>query len=613
MIVTRGDFARVLGELLKEPSLAFDTETTGLRMYHGDRLFSFIISTATTPYYFNFLPYAGVGEDFVLPKSWLARLMPLWNDASKLWFIQNAANFDLCIAAMDGVTLAGEIHCTKAIGRVEYNNWPSYSLEHQLERLGHAKDDAVKKYVEEHKLFTKVKVPGKAQEVKYLHYDRVPFDIIVPYGETDGLETHFLGRTQIKSITDQDTTSKPGCTMTNVMLNERRLQKTIFKMRHQGVLIDRKYCEKAALYEADRELKAKRDFERECGAKYSSSPKLFASVFAGEKDKWEYTEKNNPSFESDVLKKFIHPGARAVLDARDAKSKSDFYQGFLYHADSSGRIHPNYNPEGAAHGRFSSSEPNFQNLTSEEDEASLAGEFIVRRAIIPSPGFIFIMPDYDQMEYRFMLEMACLIVGHETKLVGLIKGGLDVHEATAKVASETGVSITRYAAKTSNFLTLYGGGNKKLADGLACSIEQAKAIRGAIFQSAPEIRAYINHLMYTAEKRGFIVNWLGRRSHFPNRAYAYRAPNHHTSGGCADIVKVAMNRVDDALQGLKSRMIMTVHDELPIEVHESEVVDIPQKVKELMEGVFTSEYLPLTCGMEWSAKSLGDKVKGFPA
>jgi DNA polymerase-1 len=88
--------------------------------------------------------------------------------------------------------------------------------------------------------------------------------------------------------------------------------------------------------------------------------------------------------------------------------------------------------------------------------------------------------------------------------------------------------------------------------------------------------------------------------------------NYLIQGGCADVVKVAMNRVDELLLGKKSRMVLTIHDELPCEVHESEVAFIPQQVKEIMETVFPYKYLPLTCGMEWSDKSLGDKKKGFP-
>lgn len=618
MIATRSGFEAIIDILSLEPLLSLDTETTGLRMYHGDRLFSIIIATGREAYYFNFIPYPNLGVDAVLSRTHFNMLsLRLFDDPSKTWFIQNAANFDLCILGVDGLELAGEIHCTKAIGRVEYNDHygnKAYSLNEQLKRLGHAKDDAVAKYVKDNHLHTDLPIPGKAEPYRQLHYDRVPFEIIVPYGETDGIETRFLGLTQIASIIAQDLGSSlpPERSLGAVMKNERRLQKTIYRMKHRGVLIDRPYCERASKYELDRSQKAAAAFVRETGCGYSASSPLFQAIFSNEREKWQFTEKGNPSFTSEVLATFESPAAKIILEMRDAKSKSDFYNGFLWFSDAKGRVHPNYNPEGTTHGRFSSSEPNFQNLTSEDDELSLAQEFIVRRAIIPTPGFIYIMPDYDQMEYKFMLEQACRLLAHLTPLGELVAGGFDFHEATSQKAKEKGSSVTRKQSKVANFLTLYGGGVPKLAQALGVSISEAGDIRRAIFEGAPEIKTYIDTISSSAKTRGYIINWLGRRCQFPNKNFAYRAPNYHVSGGCADVVKVAMNQIDEMLLTRKSCMTMTVHDELPIEVHESEIHTVPKLIQECMQNVYKSKYIPLTCGMEWSSKSLGDKVKGFP-
>src|SRR5882724_6533263 len=121
-------------------------------------------------------------------------------------------------------------------------------------------------------------------------------------------------------------------------------------MEQVGVRINKDYCVQAASFEQDRATKASAKFKTETGHEFKASGKLFASIFGNEKDKWEYTDKGNPSFESDTLLKFDNPAARIILELRDAKSKSDFYNGFLYHADSRGDIHPNFNPDGARHG-----------------------------------------------------------------------------------------------------------------------------------------------------------------------------------------------------------------------------------------------------------------------
>lgn len=644
MIVGRSSFLKVLDVLSGQKRLGCDTETTGLRAYHGDRLFSLIISTSPTEgFYFNFQAYEGLDPEFLLTNWHLEQLKVLFAQPDILWLFTNA-KYDLSILANEGITVAGEIHCTIDIGRVEYNEHfgkEPYGLASSMERIGLKKDESVEQYIEAHKLFENRLIPGKAEKEKIKFFNRVPFEIISPYGITDACGTFAVGDYQERSIAAQSASVPSGVpTVSNVLRNERRLTKTVFRMEQVGVRIDREYCVRAARYEADRATKASHAFKTETGRDYKASPKLFAEVFASEKDKWEYTEEGNPSFKSEVLKHFESPAAKLVQELRDAKSKVDFYNGFLYHADKNGDVHPNFKSGGTAHGRFSSSNPNFQNLTSEDlivcracrkgHEAITAScekcgstdlefaEFHVRRAIIPRPGFVLIMPDYDQVEYRLMFELACRLVGYETQIVKEIKNGKDPHQAAADLVCAMGTSLTRSRAKNGNFALLYGSGDGKLAKTIGGTLEEARALRQSIFSVAPEIKIFIKAVMAAAERGAkpeerFIFNWLGRRCHFPVRAYSYRAPNYLVAGGAADITKVAMNGIDEYLLPLKSRMIMTVHDELPTEVHESEIMTVPRQVKHIMESAFTSKYLPLTCGMEWSEKSLADKRKGFPA
>lgn len=629
MLVTQGNFDSTLAHLLEQETLGLDTETTGLRMFHGDRLFSIIIASKQETFYFNFIPYPDHPMDIVLTRTHLDKMKTLWAKTPMVWAIQNAANFDLPILAQDGIILAGEIHCTKAMGRVHYNDYhgnsdAQYSLEKQLERIGLAKDDKVKAYIEEHKLWTDIVVEGKEEPYRVKHFDRVPFEIIVPYGEMDAKGTLLLYEHQVSEIKRQDEESLAasrkiyGPTFVqkrqvwNVVENERRLQKTLFRMKMEGVLADIPYCKKAAAFETDRMQKAVAGFKRETGRDFSASAKLFETVFASEKDKWGDTKKGNPSFKSDNLKKFENPAAKMILEYRDAKARADFYRGFLFFSDSKGYVHPNYKPEGTVHGRFSSSEPNFQNLTSEDEEEDLVQEFVVRRALIPPPGFIFIMPDWSQMEYKFLLEQACKLLRRETPMTTLVKGGMDFHEGTVKMAAQAGSNIVRKEAKVGNFLSIYGGGAGALADSLKITEKAAYKIRNAIFSGMPEMRTFIDACEKTAKERGYVMNWLGRRSYFPNSRFAYKACNYVVSGGCADVTKVAMNQIDEAMLGRKSKLIMSIHDELPCKVHESEVDKVPKIINEIMETAYQAEYLPLTADMEYSHVSLADKIKGYP-
>jgi DNA polymerase-1 len=631
-LVGRQDFEDILKErLLPAPRLSLDTETSGLRPYHDDRLFSLIIGVSPTEaYYYNFFIYADP-EASCLPRKLLRSFQELFNDPHKLWYLQNA-KFDMAMLAQEKLHLDGTIHCTQAQGRVEYNEHRSYSLEAQLKRIGLAKDGGPEAWIAENKdIATEVvQIPGKKTKVTNKFYYKVPFNIIVPYGLADGTGTFALGEHQEASILKQSEEVPPGKpTVWRVMENERRLTQTIFRMEKTGILTDKHYCLQAIAYETGKMVDASETFLAETGKDYKASPKLLAEVFADQKEKWQYTEKGNPSFTGDIIETFDSPIAKEVLALRAAKSKVDFYNGFLYQADANGRVHPKFNSDGTVHGRFSSSDPNFQNLTNEDvmvcrnceygyDEIvtectnCAKGElyvpdFLVRRAIIPSPGNILVSIDYTAMEYYLMLDYACINAGRLTPLAARVKAGDDVHQATADLATEiTGSEVKRQMAKHSNFLSLYGGGDARLAELLKIPLAEARDIRSAIKAAAPEVSVVADIFMQTAKTRGFTRNWLGRRCHFPDSRFTYRAPNYVIAGGSSDIVKVAMNCVDERIACNEAKLIMNVHDDLVFDMPPSEAHDLVPELKHIMENAYEAKYVPMKCAVYWSDKNLAE-------
>lgn len=608
MIVTEENFADCLSSIAPHKTRACDLETTGLRPYHGDQPFSMIIGIPDKAWYFNFHDYGDHNLE-PLPQECLIYLFKYLDFPDVTWVFHNA-KFDCAFLAVMDIWLKGKIWCTKAMARVEYNQHfghEPYSLASCLARLPGfpQKGDGPMEYLKANGLIKKEPIPGKKTQAVSIDFRQVPPSIIVPYGEGDGIGTAALQNWQRGRFLELDLKdSTIDRSLDVVVTNEMRLTKTVLRMEKVGVKIDQQFCERAVEHEKTRLHQAQREFLEITGQEFKDSSKVFEQVFAGEKDKWGRTDKGNPSFDSEYLSTFGNPAARSVLQARDAKALADFYYGFCYHADRTGVVHPNFDPGGTVHGRFSSSNPNFQNLKKDEDSA--AQEFIVRRAIIPREGFKLVSIDYDTMEYRFALELACRLRGEETPFAKLINSGHEFHQATVdlvkKVASK---EITRKVAKISNFLTLYGGGNEKLAQAIGSTIEEAKQIRLAIKFAAPEINDFIRACMKSAEVRGFVVNWLGRRSWFPDTRFCYRSPNYIVSGGCADIVKVAMNEIDDFLLGKKSRMLICVHDELVFEVHESES-DIEKDFARIMASVFKHKFVATSCSISESEKSLGD-------
>jgi DNA polymerase I-like protein with 3'-5' exonuclease and polymerase domains len=309
MIVTRSNFKEVLEKLKHAPRLALDTETTGLRPYHGDRLFSLILSPSPDEaYYFNFWPsYLGVDPDQVLPRSVLKDMAPLWEDQEKLWYIHKF-NYDMHILGVEGIELAGTIHCTLTQGRVQYNEHPSYTLDASLKLIGLKKDGTIEKWIKDNKAYETVLLPGKKQQQKNLFYYKVPFELIVSYGEMDAKGCYALGQHQIHNIQIQFSCFPPDTTTPlDAMKIERRIAKTVYRMEKTGVKIDRAYCNKAIDFEQGRHLSAIREFARLANTPYTDSPKLFREVFSSHKTLWVHNEPTatgqiNPSFSSEVLK-----------------------------------------------------------------------------------------------------------------------------------------------------------------------------------------------------------------------------------------------------------------------------------------------------------------------
>jgi DNA polymerase-1 len=432
------------------------------------------------------------------------------------------------------------------------------------------------------------------------------------YAERDAKVTYDLGMYQIISLRDMDSDfaalfekkHRPMLVkkLSDVYANEMALTKTCFNMEKIGIKIDRKYIVDARLHESIRMKEAVNEFETLTGQPFKNSSKRLAEIFAGLKEEVGRTAKGNLSVDEGALSKMKHPAARAVLKYRDSEKRGNtYFSSYLYWADASDVIHANIKPNGTDTGRFSYGDPNLQNIPKED-----SGQFKVRRAFVPRPGYFFGMLDYDQVEYRIMADYS----REQTLIDKIMKEGLDVHQACADM-----MNVTRNEAKTINFMLLYGGGVKKLAAALNIEFEQAEMLRNKYFYTLPNVKEFIRTVIDSAQnsERGYVINWLGRRCHFEDPKFAYKAPNHLIQGGAADVTKVAMNRIDAFLKDKKSRMLVQIHDELLLEIHESEA-HILTDIKEIMENSYSPRNgLKLTCGIEHSFISWADKVEGIPS
>lgn len=596
-IVTKDNFESVKEKLLDASFIGLDSETTGLSSFHGDRLFSLALATDNDVFYFNFQEYPDIPSSFILDRSILRDLQDVFQDPSKVFFAHNA-KFDLHMLYREGIELQ-EIFCTYVGERLCNNLNNSLSLSDCADRIGEQKDEAVENWIKANKAYKKY--VRENQIFRDMDFTQVPFSLIAPYACKDAELTLKLGMNQLDTLS-QWCLQKTMPNAMQVALTECELTKVLLKMERVGVQIDVAFCRKA-LHKCYADMEASQlEFSRITGKDYKSSSKIFEKVFLDEKDKWQYTEKGNPSFVAKVLRTFESTAARCIIRYKNAKSEADFFANFLTLADVRGEIHTSFNPGRARTGRFSSSKPNLQNLKRNKEVTEEENYYQVRGAFIPRDGFFFVSIDYEQIEYRVMLDQA-----RAFSLIEKVKGGLDVHEATAQVAG-----VTRQQAKTVNFLTLYGGGIAKLAAELKVDVEKAKEIQASIFKSAPEVRTWMRQVIDTAKHKNIklISNWYGRRLLYPDseKEFAYRAPNYLIQGGCADIIKIAMCRIDRFLvsQNLKSRMILTIHDELVFEIAYGEE-HIVSTIASIMRSAYPHRYLPLEVDIEYSIKNLAVK------
>lgn len=599
-IVGRSSLEQAISEILGESQRAADTETTGLKAHLRDRLFSIIIATRSHVYYFNFKPYAGLDPDWVLPDPKV--LQPIFNDGA-LIFMHNA-KFDIAMLDNEGIEVTNPVHCTEVTARLINNTEFTYTLDACAARdLGKKKDDKVKLYIKKHGIYRYELDPETGEEEQIPDYTKVPFDIMAPYGMVDGQITLDLGIWQLSRLLEiQKNIPSQYRPITNIYENDLRLIKTAYAMERRGAKVDRDYARRGYERSIQAYESAAERFQQISGFPLKDSPKSLQKAFDSVGESYGTTAKGGPSFTDEILEGMTSPLASTLQEYRSSyKEANTYYKNFLHFADANDRIHATMRLGGTKTGRMSYADPNLQNLPKNEEEDQ-SNPWLVRRCFIPTDSdYCLVMIDYDQMEYRLMLEYA-----DEVAVINKVLGGLDVHQATADM-----VGITRKQAKTLNFCILFGGGAGKIARMLGITVEQAKILKHQYFSALPQIQKFIYQVMNTARRTGRVINWAGFVNYCRDPDFAYQLVNHLIQGGCAQIVKFVMPKCHDVLRGTKSHLLLQVHDELVFEMHKSEL-HLVSELKKVMESVYPHRKLPLTCGVSYSWKSWADKRKGEP-
>ena len=296
-----------------------------------------------------------------------------------------------------------------------------------------------------------------------------------------------------------------------------------------------------------------------------------------------------------------HPIVNEILEYRGVRKLLSTYIDPLptYVSPATGKIHTTFNQALTATGRLSSSKPNLQNIPIRTERGKE-----IRKAFVPSrPDGVIVSADYSQIELRIMAHLSC-----DMHLIEAFRKGQDVHAITAAkifgISPEEVTSDQRRIAKTANFGIMYGISAFGLSQRLHISRAEAKKIIEDYFANFPAISSYIEDTLTAARETGYVETIFGRRRYLPDinskngtvRALAERnAINAPIQGTSADIIKLAMINVDKRLrqEGLQSRMVLQIHDELVFDAIKEEVETLCKIVKEEMENVTTLS-VPLT-------------------
>ena len=368
-------------------------------------------------------------------------------------------------------------------------------------------------------------------------------------------------------------------------------------MEITGVKVDREYLHQMSKTLEERMNNLTNEIYELAGEEFNiASPKQLGEILFV-KLGIPYPKKvkdNNFSTSKDILDKVasFHPIINKIEEYRLVfKLYRNYAVGLLQEIKSDGRIHTIFNQTLTRTGRLSSSNPNLQNIPVRIEEGK-----IIRKAFIPDENSIFLSSDYSQIELRLFAHMA-----NATNLIDAFVSGKDIHKKTA--SDIFGVDIDhvtpqmRYNAKAVNFGILYGISSFGLSEDLNIDVKSAKKFIDDYLNTYPGIKDYMDNVIKEAHRLGYVKTIMNRKrviEELNNKNYMIRsmgermALNTPVQGSSADILKKAMIEIFDKFNslGLKSKMLIQVHDELVFNVLEEERETVEKIVTDIMENTY---------------------------
>ena len=580
-LITEEQLPQWVEALKAQPAFCFDTETNGLDVMSCSLVGLSFAWKAHEAYYIS------VNSDNVYTV--LNWLKPAFEQESTLKIGQNC-KFDLLLLKRYGIEVKGSLFDTMLA---------HYVLQPELR---HGMDYLAEIYLNYQTITYDELIGGKGKNKRTI--DQVPLLEVVNYAAEDAditLQLHEKLSAELKQA---------GMEKLFYEL-EMPLLRTLVNMEMAGVRIDSAALNASALTMRSELQRIEQEAYTLAGTEFNlSSAKqvgevLFDHLKIVEKAKKTKTGQYITSEEVLESLRHKHPIVGKILEYRGIKKLLSTYIEALPQLvnPATGKIHTSYNQAVTATGRLSSSNPNLQNIPVRDDMGKE-----IRKCFIPDEGCSFFSADYSQIELRIMAHLS----GDQAMIEAFNMDG-DIHAATAakiyKVPINEVTSDMRRKAKTANFGIIYGISVFGLSERLQIPRSEAKQLIDGYFETYPQIKTYMDTCIEQAREQGYVQTLWGRKRYLPDinsgnsfvRGFAERnAINAPIQGSAADIIKVAMIAIDKAFaqEGLRSQMILQVHDELNFNVYPDELDRVKAIVcHEMQQAVKLNVPLIADCGI----------------
>ena len=574
------DFLRII---LTKDIFSLDTETTGT-----DAMTAELVGMSFS-YEENKAFYVPVPQNRDEAQKIVDKFKPLFENENSLKVGQNI-KYDMIVLANYGVTIKGKMFDTMIA---------HYVLQPELH---HGMDYLAEVYLKYDTIKIEELIGAKGKNQRNMR-DLSPTDIY-KYACEDADVT-----LKLKNILEKELESNGVKELFEEI--EMPLVPVLAYIERNGVRIDTEALKETSKHFTIRMREIEEEIYKLAGMEFNvSSPKqvgevLFDRLKIVEKAKKTKTGQYVTSEEVLESLKGKHQIVEKILDYRGLKKLLSTYIDTLPELinPKTGRIHTSFNQTVTATGRLSSSNPNLQNIPIRNEDGKE-----IRKAFIPDDGCEFFSADYSQIELRIMAHLS-----GDKNMIEAFKEEQDIHAATAakiyKIDINEVTREQRSKAKTANFGIIYGISVFGLAERLNVDRKEAKELIDGYFENYPQVKAYMDESIRTAREKGYIETIFKRKRYLPDinsrnavvRGYAERnAINAPIQGSAADIIKVAMVRIYKRFmdEGIKSKMILQVHDELNFSVLREEKEKVQQIVISEMEAAYKMK-VPLLADCGW--------------